>query len=108
MIKNGGTMLNDRYNVWRNGWKRFGFWLVHVWLLTASASIAQAQTGAVTGRVTDADTGEPLPGVNVVVEELATGAATDVEGRYTISGLRPGTYTLRASFVGYEDQTQAV
>lgn len=101
-------MLNDWYNVWRNGWKRFGFWLVYVWLLAVSASIARAQTGAVTGRVTDADTGEPLPGVNVVVEELATGAATDVEGRYTISGLRPGTYTLRASFVGYEDQTQAV
>ena len=58
-----------------------------------------AQEGTVTGTVTDAETGEPLPGATVVVEDL--GAASGADGQFTISNVPAGTYTLRATFVGY-------
>jgi TonB-linked SusC/RagA family outer membrane protein len=72
-------------------------------LLPASAA---AQTGAISGTVTDS-TGRTLPGVNVIVEDTQLGASTGVEGGYTITGVSPGTYAVRASFVGYGDARQS-
>ena len=69
---------------------------------------AFAQDGSISGIVTDAETGETLPGVNVLIEELEVGGATDAEGLYEIRGVPAGDYTLVASFVGYEDFEQAV
>ncbi|MDE2835049.1 MAG: TonB-dependent receptor [Bacteroidota bacterium] len=66
---------------------------------------AQAQTtGKLAGLVTDAATGESMPGVNVVIDGTTQGATTDVDGRYVVIGVRPGTYTLVASFVGFTTQ----
>ncbi|MFB6247247.1 MAG: SusC/RagA family TonB-linked outer membrane protein [Salinibacter sp.] len=65
------------------------------------ATFAQG-TGTVTGKVTDAQTGETLPGVNVQLVELQRGAATNTKGVYRLGGIEPGDYTLRASFVGYQ------
>ena len=62
---------------------------------------AAAQTGQLSGVVRDAETGDLLPGAAVRVEETGRGAATNVDGEYRIIGVRPGTYTLTASFVGY-------
>lgn len=56
----------------------------------------------ISGTVTDASTGDPLPGVNVYISELQTGTATDAEGNYAITNIEPGMYTLIASFIGYE------
>jgi hypothetical protein len=63
-----------------------------------------AQTGKISGQVTDAATGDPLPGVNVVIQGEQQGATTDTDGFYSILNVSPGTYTLRASFVGYAAQ----
>lgn len=71
-------------------------------LLAATASYAQ--TGTISGTVTDAATGNPLPGVNVVMEGTTQGATTDAEGSYAIINVSPGSYTVRATFVGYADQ----
>ena len=60
-----------------------------------------AQTGKIAGKVSDASTGEALPFVNVIVEGTATGAATDVDGNYFIINLSPGTYSVKASAIGY-------
>ncbi len=68
---------------------------------------AQAQ-GVLRGRVTDAETGEPLPGANIVLVELQRGAASDIDGNYEIVDIPVGTYTLRASFVGYRTLEQSV
>ena len=73
--------------------------------LFLSAS-AFAQTGKITGTVTDAETGEPLPGVNVVIVDAQQGATTDAEGYYSILNVSPGTYDVRASFVGFAPVTQ--
>jgi TonB-linked SusC/RagA family outer membrane protein len=80
-----------------------------VFVLTAG--FAFAQTATITGTVTDADTGEPLPGANVVVSELAgTGTITGADGRYTLPNVpvRAQAYTLRASFTGFGTASQSV
>ena len=53
---------------------------------------AWAQQGKIAGQVTDAGTGESLPGVNVAIEGTTQGAVTDAEGFYHILNVRPGTY----------------
>ena len=63
---------------------------------------AFAQAGKVTGVVADSSSGEPLPGVNVVVVEEQVGASTNQQGQFTILNVQPGTYTVRLSFVGYQ------
>ena len=59
----------------------------------------------VRGIVTEAATGEALQGVNVVLRDSLggfTGAATDGDGIYVLSRLKPGAYTLQISFIGFE------
>lgn len=68
-----------------------------------SVTGAFAQTGKIAGTITDASTGETIPGVNVVLDGTTQGAVTDADGYYVILNVRPGTYRLRASFVGYSD-----
>ncbi len=55
----------------------------------------------IVGRVTDAITYDPIVGVNVLVVGTTFGATTDADGKFIIIGLPPGTYTLRATQVGY-------
>ena len=58
-------------------------------------------TGKISGTVKDAETGEALPGVNVVLVGTIQGAATDVDGYYFIVNIPPGTYSVTASMMGY-------
>ncbi|HID95324.1 MAG TPA: TonB-dependent receptor [Candidatus Latescibacteria bacterium] len=57
--------------------------------------------GKLTGRVVDAATEEPLPGVGVVVVGTVLGTLTDLDGRFLLS-LPAGTYTVEASMIGYK------
>lgn len=70
-------------------------------------ALAQS-TGTLTGLVTDAKTGDPLPGVNVVIEALTQGAATGLDGTYLITDVPEGTYEVVAGFVGYSAQRATV
>lgn len=74
--------------------------LLLVALVTGKAAGAQT-TGQLSGTVRDAQTGETLPGANILIDGTTQGASTDMDGGYRIIGIRPGTYTLVASFVGY-------
>ncbi|WP_028663871.1 SusC/RagA family TonB-linked outer membrane protein [Runella zeae] len=58
-----------------------------------------AQTRTVTGKVTSANSGEPMPGVNVTLKGATTGASTDIEGNYRIT-IPSGKATLVFSFIG--------
>jgi len=58
-------------------------------------------TGKIAGKVTDSQTKEPLPSVNVVVVGTSLGGATDIDGEYFILNVPPGTYQVKASGVGY-------
>ena len=70
-----------------------------------------AQNATIRGFVTSESDGQPLPGVNVILLDaagaLVTGTATDADGFYALSRVRPGSYLLRATFIGfstYEEQ----
>jgi len=64
-------------------------------------------SGKIRGKVTDAGTGEPLVGANVVVVGSQMGAATNVSGEYVILNVPAGTYTLKTTYVGYQSITIA-
>ena len=73
-------------------------------IVLTSWSLALAQQGRLKGVITDKDTGEPIAFANVVLENGGTqagGASTDFDGNYDINPIPPGTYDLRATFVGY-------
>ncbi len=66
-----------------------------------SHTVKAGTTGKIAGTVVDAETRDPLPGVNIVLQGTTMGAATDVKGNYTILNVPPGVYTVRVSMMGY-------
>jgi outer membrane receptor protein involved in Fe transport len=75
-----------------------------IWLPVA---VFGATTGKISGIVEDAETGEALPGANVVLLGTSLGASTDLEGRYFIINIPPGVYNVQVSFIGYKKVTQS-
>lgn len=73
----------------------------------ASAQAA-VQAGTVTGRVTDAATGDGVTAVDVSLEGTQRRVLTNSAGRYTLANVAPGTYTLRARRIGYNQATQTI
>jgi outer membrane receptor for ferrienterochelin and colicin len=87
-------MMSARYRVWA------GSCVLAVVLLAAFTS-AYAQTGRITGKVTDAKSGEPLAFANVVIVGTKMGAMTLNDGTYTVTGVPVGSYTVKAMMMGY-------
>ena len=71
-------------------------------LIVLITEITLGQTGAVNGRAVDKRTGEPLPGVNVLLQGTLRGTATTPNGEYSFAHVAPGTYALAFSCVGYQ------
>ena len=69
---------------------------------------AWSQTGTIRGFVYDKATGEPIIFTNVILKGTTTGAATDVNGYYSISRIAPGTYTLMVTYLGYDTLMKSV
>jgi TonB-linked SusC/RagA family outer membrane protein len=67
---------------------------------------AQAQTLNITGKVTSADNGEPMAGVNVKLKGTTTGAVTGIDGKYSISAASGNVLVF--SFLGYSTQEVSV
>jgi TonB-linked SusC/RagA family outer membrane protein len=75
--------------------------------LVSSGSGIELQQTTIKGTIKDATTGEPLPGVNIVVVGTVTGAITDLNGSFTITV--PNTSaSLQVSFIGYVTQEVAL
>ena len=72
-----------------------------VFILISSSAVFAGNTGKISGKIVDAETNTGLPGVNVMIIETKQGAITDYNGYYVILNVSPGTYTLRASMIGY-------
>ncbi|OYV87111.1 MAG: hypothetical protein B7Z63_02930, partial [Ignavibacteriae bacterium 37-53-5] len=72
-----------------------------LFILLLSLKAFAGDTGKLAGAVTDATTKEPLVGASVLVVGTSMGASTDLDGRFVILNVPPGSYTLRASAVGY-------
>src|SRR5690606_32446585 len=77
-------------------------------LMVSTAPAQQPQQGAITGRITDRSTGQPVPAAQVNVVGTNLGTQTNSEGVYTLRGLTPGTVTLRVLVIGYAEQSQTV
>ena len=59
---------------------------------------SQVGQGSIKGKVIDTETGDPLPFVNVAIEQngnLVTGGTTDFDGKYMIKSLPPGKYDIK-------------
>ena len=84
---------------------RFARLLCILALLAFTATTVFAQTGKIAGQVIDEGSGDTMPGVNVAIVGTTQGAVTDVDGYYFVNNVRPGTYTLRASFIGFVSET---
>ena len=65
----------------------------------------QAQTGNINGRVETAANGTLLRGADILLIDTDTGGSTDSNGIYMISNILPGTYSLRALYIGYAQTT---
>ncbi len=81
-------------------------------LLSIIPALTFAQRGKITGQVYDSSTGVPLPGANVIIENIwesgksvpieeKQGAATDEDGYFVILNVTPGTYDISANMIGY-------
>ncbi|MEX0647635.1 MAG: SusC/RagA family TonB-linked outer membrane protein [Balneolaceae bacterium] len=82
--------------------------LFNLVLFFVSATVTFAQTSTISGVITEAETNEPIPQVNVFIVELERGDATDLDGAFEISGVEYGTYTIRASSVGYTTYEESI
>ncbi|MBO6574655.1 MAG: TonB-dependent receptor [Rhodothermales bacterium] len=78
--------------------------VILAFLLVLAPLSVRAQFAAITGTITEQANGDALPGASVVVRDDAgttRGTLTDVTGSFFLNRLRPGTYVLSVSFVGF-------
>src|SRR5688572_2677890 len=61
-----------------------------------------AQKGTIRGAILDEEVGEALIGATAQIAGTAQGAVTDMDGKFNILNVEPGTYTLQISYLGYQ------
>ena len=87
----------------------FSRWCKPAWLLLLLCCLAAgpvfAQKGKIVGVIVDQENGETLIGANVLIEGSTTGSTTDLDGKFEIPGVDIGTYTIVASYIGYNTLT---
>ena len=75
---------------------------VYILMIIFNITVIAQQRGNLAGRVTDAGTGEALPGVNIILKGTYYGAASDVNGNFRINNISSGEYTVEVSLIGYK------
>jgi len=63
--------------------------------------VFSAENGTIEGSIIDSQTGEALPGANLLLQGTSLGAASDLNGKFTIRNVPPGSYKMRATYIGY-------
>lgn len=81
--------------------ERQNYLFIPIFFLLFAVNLFAGTTGKISGKVTDAKTGEPLIGVNIIINGTSLGAASDIDGNYFIINIPPGDYELKASLIGY-------
>ncbi len=85
--------------------KRFTLLIFIYSFLVFNIHLLAGTTGKIVGIVIDSDNGEPLPGINIIIENTTMGAASDLDGNFLINNIPPGRYTITASGVGFGKQS---
>ena len=80
------------------------YFLTLCFLLCVSLAYSQS----ISGNVTDAETGDPLLGVTIVLKNTNKGVVTDFDGNYIINNVEPGDYTIDLSYIGYGRLSQTI
>ncbi len=75
----------------------------YLFILVFFQNIFAGTTGKISGIVVDAQSGEALVGVNIFIEDSPLGAASDVDGYFAIVHVPAGSYTVHASYIGYDE-----
>ncbi len=78
--------------------------LIFILVFAFSTSLFAQQRGQITGTVVDAESGETIIGASIFIEGTSKGAASDIDGNYTIRSVDPGTYVLVVSYISYSTQ----
>ena len=73
-------------------------------LTLGQAALAQGATGRITGLVTGGEIKGPVSGAQVTIAATRLGAVTQSDGRYSLAGIAPGTYTIRVKMIGFTPQ----
>jgi outer membrane receptor protein involved in Fe transport len=76
--------------------------LALILFLFISSFILPQSTGNLSGVVTDAKTGDALPGVNIIIKGTYFGTATDINGKFRLNNISVGTYNVDISLIGYK------
>ena len=63
-----------------------------------------AQTSTIKGRIFNSINNEAVPFANIYIDSTSVGTTSDIEGNYRITDLKPGTYSLTCSFIGFKTQ----
>ena len=83
-------------------------YLVCAAILLSAHGVGAQSTGAVTGTVVDAESGDPLEGVNVTIAALNLVAVSDAAGRFTIHDVPAGTHQLGVQLIGYAGEPRTI
>ena len=88
--------------------RALGAWILI--LLLAGASPAVAQTGAIEGRVLEAESDASIPTANVVLSQdgQVRGTTTDADGRFRLEDLPPAEYVVEVSIIGFQSARRTV
>lgn len=78
-----------------------GFICMQMGHLFAAEKVNEKDLGNIRGRIVDSSR-QSLPGAVIQIEEMKKGVTSDVNGFFTLSNLKPGTYTIKVSYIGYE------
>lgn len=102
---------NDSINILPNGINYYRINSFNMTLYNSSEQLSDNDStefkfgkGIIKGKITDKETGEPLPFVNIMIDGTTRGTTSDFDGNFKIVDLEKGQYTLKFSFVGYSPE----
>lgn len=84
------------------------FPIILILFLCISVAAQQAESGILTGKISDRKTGKPILAVNVFINNTTIGASTDADGEFVITDIPPGSHELVIACVGYEYQQKLI
>jgi hypothetical protein len=87
-------------------WRRYFFPALVGGLLFSSPLRAQGTTGTIAGRVVDSASAQGIANVNIVIMGGQRGTLSREDGSFTMANVPTGSYTVRASRIGFRPQTQ--
>jgi iron complex outermembrane receptor protein len=73
-------------------------------MLLCSLTISAYAQLSISGKVTDSETKKGLAGATLTIDNTMRGTITDAQGNFVIKNLKKGTYTIKVSFVGFENK----